>query len=1070
MIRGRLFTLAALVAACSMLVAQDVESLVRLGRGHLVGRDPFLAHKAFAGALALAPEDETANFFVAVTRLLALSGTPGGSAFLDKLGFTASGRNPWGWRSTVPANSDGSPVPPENMSASELSDALRSLWLPALQASGSNLAKITSPGFELTLASIETGLDTVTVDLGDVLMLRAMIRVAEYGIHTVHSWNLDVQLTTVAAYLAEEGPTLEMLLQQHPGLLTFSTLDDLTFARDALIGGIDTYLDASMKIHSRPSHLTRLFTYDPEMANDEARFRQTAEDVKASLQAPVVLRVRTNLTVHLPSHFRGEQSVRSFLPTLKANAMLAGTLPDPTLDGLVTGLSRPVAEALLDEVGVPIVTTLDYSGRDAEGGFQISFNTVAGHMFVLERSTDLVAWEEVAALHADGEPYTFVGAHTGSAAPSFYRLTDLYECVRLTGRIYDSCSGKPVQGAVVSTDSDPHTAKSDAEGRYVLQTRLRPESGRQIQCTVTAGGYVTQQAMVWIWEAAISLSVGVMSEGVLAPVNDEFADRIVLEGFPVTVQGTTCAATREEGDPSFYESVWYSWTAPQSAEVAVVSAGASCTIYEGNTLNALRLLGYGYFKAVAGVTYSLGCDSGGSWPFTLSLVPRISLTLDEPPGGAVLSYPGPIMIGGTVSGLSSEPVDFEILANWSVIASGQMSGPKETWSLTWTPPKLGSYYFDIRISDRYGQFVYGRSQKSAEVRPLNDSFAAATELVALPASQRGSNQNASEEEGEPQHGRASVWWRWTAADSGLVTLSVIGDSRDADSWSLNVYKGGSLPTLTSLETVEAAFQSEKRVSFDVEAGTTYHFALAGETEDSFHLKLSAGGAPRLVILEPAPLSVYRMGDTLTVRAQSVGANGVLSSVTFLLDGKHWVTDAASPFETTLSVPEAGYRGLQGVGVDSAGVTAFSEEVTIQVVPVNDNFNNATRLEGDNLSITASNRGATLESGESLWGDLGYSGGASIWWQWTAPSDGMVTIHGGFAEADDSPAGIGVFSGDAISALSVVAREISKSGRTQISFSAKAGKLYWIAFDGAMGDEGPLMLNLQTESSMTDVQD
>jgi len=56
---------------------------------------------------------------------------------------------------------------------------------------------------------------------------------------------------------------------------------------------------------------------------------------------------------------------------------------------------------------------------------------------------------------------------------------------------------------------------------------------------------------------------------------------------------------------------------------------------------------------------------------------------------------------------------------------------------------------------------------------------------------------------------------------------------------------------------------------------------------------------------------------------------------------------------------------------------------------NDNFANRILLSGSNVTTTNQNLGATLEPGEPL--HHGYYGGKSVWWRWTSPGTGFVTI-------------------------------------------------------------------------------
>ncbi len=76
-------------------------------------------------------------------------------------------------------------------------------------------------------------------------------------------------------------------------------------------------------------------------------------------------------------------------------------------------------------------------------------------------------------------------------------------------------------------------------------------------------------------------------------------------------------------------------------------------------------------------------------------------------------------------------------------------------------------------------------------RPANDNFADAEELSGLlPLTQAGSNVDATKEPGEPDHaggaGGSSVWYRWTAAASGPVTIDTCASDFDT---LLGVYTG-----------------------------------------------------------------------------------------------------------------------------------------------------------------------------------------------------------------------------------------------------------------------------------------
>lgn len=127
----------------------------------------------------------------------------------------------------------------------------------------------------------------------------------------------------------------------------------------------------------------------------------------------------------------------------------------------------------------------------------------------------------------------------------------------------------------------------------------------------------------------------------------------------------------------------------------------------------------------------------------------------------------------------------------------------------------------------------------------NDDFANATELNgSIPLNVTGNTGNgvggpgATKEAGEPNHagdtGGGSVWWKWTPTESGRVSLSA--DGTDFASL-LAVYNGSAVNALTVVSryanlnvpasSADEPFHPGSRVEFDVEAGTTYYFAVDG---------------------------------------------------------------------------------------------------------------------------------------------------------------------------------------------------------------------------------------------------
>lgn len=76
------------------------------------------------------------------------------------------------------------------------------------------------------------------------------------------------------------------------------------------------------------------------------------------------------------------------------------------------------------------------------------------------------------------------------------------------------------------------------------------------------------------------------------------------------------------------------------------------------------------------------------------------------------------------------------------------------------------------------------------------------------------------------------------------------------------------------------------------------------------------------------------------------------------------------------------------GVITAGLLAASLGSAAFAQPVNDDFANAIEITGTNTTVSGSNVGATLESGESHPSRVGPN---TVWWRWTAPTAGSVSV-------------------------------------------------------------------------------
>jgi hypothetical protein len=120
-------------------------------------------------------------------------------------------------------------------------------------------------------------------------------------------------------------------------------------------------------------------------------------------------------------------------------------------------------------------------------------------------------------------------------------------------------------------------------------------------------------------------------------------------------------------------------------------------------------------------------------------------------------------------------------------------------------------------------------------------------------------------------------------------------------------------------------------------------------------------------------------------------------------------------------------------------------------PANDSFAYSDTLVGSEHFVVADNTGATAEPGEP--NHAGNAAGNSLWWSWTAPASGHVTVD--TAGSMFHPL-LAVYTGNAINNLTLVvsnyfAGSFDHPDRSKLSFSATVGQRYRIVVDSAAFD-------------------
>ncbi len=543
-----------------------------------------------------------------------------------------------------------------------------------------------------------------------------------------------------------------------------------------------------------------------------------------------------------------------------------------------------------------------------------------------------------------------------------------------------------------------------------------------------------------------------VSGAVSAPVNDNFSAAAAISGGIGKMVTSNVDATSEVGEPnhegaggSAFSSIWFSWTAPFSGYIIFNTFGSdfdtSLAAYTGTAVNSLTNLDANddglnnqsriNFQVVSGTTYYIAVDGDSS-----------------------------TQVG-------------DVVLNWQP-----------------TPPLAA-----------------------------NDIFANASVITENTGTVYTHNFNTTAEVGEPNHGDgepsafSSIWFSWTAPFSGSVLFDTAGSDYETV---LAVYTGTAVNSLTKLaEDENEILRIHSRVYFSATAGSTYYIAVDGDRGEQGYVTLNwetgmepvendnltnathfsgesgqidghnfdataEAGEPNHGDGDPnayasvwfdwtAPFSGTVIFDTFgsdfdTTLAAYTGS--AVSSLTKLVenddDGLNYQSRISftAVSGTTYHIAVDGYEGYNGFIV--------LHWAPMPAAPENDNFANATVVEGERGSAVASNFNATAETGEPNHGDGDPTAYSSIWFSWTAPFSEQIYFD---TLGSDFDTVMAAYTGTVVNSLTlVVDNDDARSGQYQsrIGFMAIAGTTYHIAVDGYEGSYGNV--NLHWNSSLTPLND
>ncbi len=359
--------------------------------------------------------------------------------------------------------------------------------------------------------------------------------------------------------------------------------------------------------------------------------------------------------------------------------------------------------------------------------------------------------------------------------------------------------------------------------------------------------------------------------------------------------------------------------------------------------------------------------------------------------------------------------------------------------------------------------------------PSNDFFTGSIKVKAAGGALTANNRFATLEPGEPVHAgvtndAASLWWTWTPTNNSRVLVDTAGSSFRSI---IAVYTGSTIRTLKEVKSVSTVPQRKQGyLFFDAVKGVTYQIVVASKNaSDSgqLRLRIAPDGQPDItapVVTVQSPISgtivsknfVDVLATAVDPEPEASGVDRITFRVGPLALGPGEAFSAAPGSATNRITLTPGRNEITVVATDVAGNTSDPATITVTYRPndpPNDHFTFAAPLLGVMGTNTVSTAHATREPGEPR--HAGNDGGASVWWIWTAPTDGTLLLS---TEGSTLDTLLGLYTGNRVDSLTTVAENDDAFDGvkwSKIRQAVRSNVVYHVAVDGFNGTTGQVQL-------------
>ena len=400
-------------------------------------------------------------------------------------------------------------------------------------------------------------------------------------------------------------------------------------------------------------------------------------------------------------------------------------------------------------------------------------------------------------------------------------------------------------GGIVSLLGANFTGTAQVRFNNVPAAEFTVESANRITVKIPANATTGPIGITTV--TGVTTSSGVFT--ITPPVaNDNFENGRVVTGNSGTLSEDNSGGTFQTGEPLHFgadpfKSLWYRWTAPVNGTWTFDTHGSRfdtlLAVYTGNAISGLTEVASNdddqgatssgvTFAAVAGTLYHVVIDGFGGASGELTLNWTFSGDLPK------IQNFTPLLanIGANVT-ITGENFTPDTSVDFNGVTASSLTIVSQTQLIAGVPQNSTTGPIRVTTSQGTGSssafFIVSNSDA-----PANDLFSNAQPAAGSSWIVNGRTVSASTEPGEPDHagnpGSKSVWYTWTAPESGSWTLSTAGSNFDTV---IAVYTGDTLATLSlTAANDDADGKATSKVQFRPVAARKYRIAVDGYNGES----------------------------------------------------------------------------------------------------------------------------------------------------------------------------------------------------------------------------------------------